>query len=252
MKKNPVFVAMCNQKGGVGKSAMTILLAGYYHYLKGLNVAVVDCDYPQYSLIRLKERDMRTVENSEYFKQQMINQWNRIQKKAYPIVGAEAEKARDAADKLAKEGDYDLIIVDLPGTVNSRGVFNTIVNMDYVITPIAPDRIVMQSSLAFSTTVIDYSKERKDVPIKDFLFFWNKKDGRASTEVFDTYNLIMKKMELTVLDTVVPHTNRYDKELSLLTKNFFRCTLMPPPAKALKGSGLAELAEELIVKLNLK
>ena len=90
MKKNPVFVAMCNQKGGVGKSAMTILLAGYYHYLKGLNVAVVDCDYPQYSLIRLKERDMRTVENSEYFKQQMINQWNRIQKKAYPIVGAEA------------------------------------------------------------------------------------------------------------------------------------------------------------------
>ena len=44
MKKNPVFVAMCNQKGGVGKSAMTILLAGYYHYLKGLNVAVVDCD----------------------------------------------------------------------------------------------------------------------------------------------------------------------------------------------------------------
>lgn len=130
MKKNPVFVAMCNQKGGVGKSAMTILLAGYYHYLKGLNVAVVDCDYPQYSLIRLKERDMRTVENSEYFKQQMINQWNRIQKKAYPIVGAEAEKARDAADKLAKEGDYDLIIVDLPGTVNSRGVFNTIVNSD--------------------------------------------------------------------------------------------------------------------------
>ena len=165
---------------------------------------------------------------------------------------SEAEKARDAADKLAKEGDYDLIIVDLPGTVNSRGVFNTIVNMDYVITPIAPDRIVMQSSLAFSTTVIDYSKERKDVPVKDFLFFWNKKDGRASTEVFDTYNLIMKKMGLTVLDTVVPHTNRYDKELSLLTKNYFRCTLMPPPAKALKGSGLAELAEELIVKLNLK
>ena len=29
MKKNPVFVAMSNQKGGVGKSAMTILLAGY-------------------------------------------------------------------------------------------------------------------------------------------------------------------------------------------------------------------------------
>ena len=33
MKKETVYVALCNQKGGVGKSAMTILLAGYYHYL---------------------------------------------------------------------------------------------------------------------------------------------------------------------------------------------------------------------------
>ena len=69
MKKDTVLVAICNQKGGVGKSTMTIMLAGYYHYLKGLNVAVIDCDYPQYSLVRMKERDMRTVEQSEYFKQ---------------------------------------------------------------------------------------------------------------------------------------------------------------------------------------
>ena len=45
MKKDTVLVAVCNQKGGVGKSTMTIMLAGYYHYLKGLNVAVIDCDY---------------------------------------------------------------------------------------------------------------------------------------------------------------------------------------------------------------
>lgn len=55
MKKDTVLVAVCNQKGGVGKSTMTIMLAGYYHYLKGLNVAVIDCDYPQYSLVRMKE-----------------------------------------------------------------------------------------------------------------------------------------------------------------------------------------------------
>ena len=103
-------------------------------------------------------------------------------------------------------GNYDLIIVDLPGTVNSSGVINTIVNMDYVITPIIPDRIVMQSSLSFSTIVWDYAKTSKEA------------------------------------------TNRYNKELSLTTRNFFRCTLFPPPAKSLKGSGLPELAEELLVK----
>ena len=79
MKKDTVLVAVCNQKGGVGKSTMTIMLAGYYHYLKGLNVAVIDCDYPQYSLVRMKERDMRTVENSDYFKQLLKSQYERIQ-----------------------------------------------------------------------------------------------------------------------------------------------------------------------------
>ena len=33
--------------------------------------------------------------------------------------------------------------------------------------------------------------------------------------------------------------------------NFFRCTLLPPPPKLLEGSGLKELAEELIVKLEI-
>ena len=108
------------------------MLAGYYHYLKGLNVAVIDCDYPQYSLVRMKERDMRTVEQSEYFKQLLKSQYERILKKAYTIVGSKAENARAAAGKLMNNGNYDLIIVDLPGTVNSSGVINTIVNMDYV------------------------------------------------------------------------------------------------------------------------
>ena len=153
---------------------------------------------------------------------------------------------------MAAGGDYDLIIVDLPGTVNSRGVLNTIVNMDYVLTPIVPDRIVMQSSLSFSTTVLDYIREMKDIPLKEFFFFWTKKDARASTEVFDAYCAIMHKLELNVLDTIVPETNRYEKELSLLNKSFFRCTLFPPPTKLMKGSGLAELAEELFVKLKLE
>ena len=99
MKKDTVLVAICNQKGGVGKSTMTIMLAGYYHYLKGLNVAVIDCDYPQYSLVRMKERDMRTVEHSDYFKQLLKSQYERIKKKAYSIVGSKAENACAAAEK---------------------------------------------------------------------------------------------------------------------------------------------------------
>ena len=137
MDKETLFVALSNQKGGVGKSAFTILLASYFHYVENLNVAVIDCDSPQHSLVRMRERDKKAIDRSDHYKQQMMAQWERIKKKAYPIIGVRAEKAREAADELVKNSEHpiDLVLVDLPGTVDAQGVFRTIVNMDYVITP---------------------------------------------------------------------------------------------------------------------
>lgn len=251
MKKKPLFVAVSNQKGGVGKSAITALLASYFHYVKGLNVAVIDCDAPQHSLYRMRERDMQSVERHDSYRQLIVNQWERIHKKAYPIIGSTADKAREAAGEVAQNGDFDIIFVDLPGTVNSQGVFSTIVNMDYVLTPIIADKIVMQSSLSFSATVLEFIKKRKDFPLRDIMFFWNRRDRRTNTEVFDVFNGMMQELGMTLLDTILPETCRYDKELSSSGKGYFRCTLLPPPAKLLKGSGIVELAEELIVKLEL-
>ena len=251
MKKKPLFIAVSNQKGGVGKSAITALLASYFHYVKELNVAVIDGDAPQHSLYRMRERDMQSVERHDSYRQLIVNQWERIHKKVYPIIGSTADKAREAAGEVAQNGDFDIIFVDLPGTVNSQGVFSTIVNMDYVLTPIIADRIVMQSSLSFSATVLEFIKKRKDFPLRDIIFFWNRRDRRTNTEVFDIFNSMMQELGMTVLDTVLPETCRYDKELSTSGKGYFRCTLLPPPAKLLKGSGIAELAEELIVKLEL-
>lgn len=43
------FVAFATQKGGIGKSTITALVANYFHNVKGFNVAVIDCDEPQYN-----------------------------------------------------------------------------------------------------------------------------------------------------------------------------------------------------------
>ena len=196
MSKEPLFVAVSNQKGGVGKSALTVVLASYFHFEKNLNVAIIDCDSPQHSLVRMRERDKKAAANSAYYQQLLLQQWERVQKKAYPIVGSTAEKAREAADKLAASGDYDLIFVDLPGTVESTGVFRTIVNMDYVLTPTTPDLIIMQSTLAFSTTVLDYVRNMKDVPLKDILFFWNRLKKRSNVEIFKSYSEVMQELHL--------------------------------------------------------
>ena len=51
---DPKFVAFSTQKGGAGKTTLTVLAASYLYYVKGLKVLVVDCDYTQYlSLIHI-------------------------------------------------------------------------------------------------------------------------------------------------------------------------------------------------------
>ncbi len=47
MKEKQVFISVCSQKGGVGKSTFSVLLASWFHYVLGREVLVVDCDAPQ-------------------------------------------------------------------------------------------------------------------------------------------------------------------------------------------------------------
>ena len=85
---------------------------------------------------------MKNLEKSEYHQRLFCRQFEDGSRKAYPIVTSSPESAAEIPGKL--EGDYDLIFFDLPGTVNSRGVFESVMNMDFIFTPIVKDRMVMQ------------------------------------------------------------------------------------------------------------
>ena len=67
-EKTPLYVAFSTQKGGVGKTTFTVLAASYLYYLKGYDVAVVDCDYPQHSIAGMRKRDAEQVGADEDYK----------------------------------------------------------------------------------------------------------------------------------------------------------------------------------------
>jgi cellulose biosynthesis protein BcsQ len=252
MNKQPLFIAFSNQKGGVGKSALTTLVAGYFHYAMDKNVVVVDCDYPQYSIYAMRDRDKQVVEKSDSLKEQMMNQFTRIEKKAYTILTSPPDEAKDIADAFleSSEVDYDVVFFDLPGTVNSMGIFQSIMNMDYIFTPIISDRMAMQSSLAFATTIQDFMKKQPSLPLKGLYLFWNMVDKRVNKDLYNIYNEIISRLQLNILDTVIPATHRYSKELSFNGKPFFRSTLFPPPNRYIKGSNIDLLTEEIIKIIN--
>lgn len=86
MKKKPVFVAVSNQKGGVGKSTMLVALASLLNYTMDKSVAIVDCDATQRSLYNLRERDKEMVEkNNRYMT--LLEEQRLRGCKIYPIKG---------------------------------------------------------------------------------------------------------------------------------------------------------------------
>ena len=135
--RTPLYVAFSTQKGGVGKTTFTVLAASYLHYLKGYDVAVVDCDYPQHSIAGMRKRDAETVSSDEEYKRMAYEQFTRLGKKAYPVLCSPPEKAIATADEyVAGTGDKpDIVFFDLPGTVNSEGVISSLAGMDYIFTP---------------------------------------------------------------------------------------------------------------------
>ncbi len=81
MEKKNLCVAFSTQKGGAGKTTLTVLVASYLHYVKGYDVAVVDCDYPQYSIAEMRERDLRMATEDDYYKSMAHEQFTRLKKK---------------------------------------------------------------------------------------------------------------------------------------------------------------------------
>ena len=75
METKPKCVAFSTQKGGAGKTTLTVLVASYLHYVKDYNVAVIDCDYPQHSIAEMRERDLKAATGNEYYKRMAYEQF---------------------------------------------------------------------------------------------------------------------------------------------------------------------------------
>ena len=127
MKKKPVFIAFSTQKGGVGKTTFTVLTASYLHYACGYNLIVVDCDYPQFSINAMRQRDAQGVDRNPALQELAAAQFSELQKPTYTILCATAEAAVDTVREYLEthEPDTDFVFFDLPGTINNDGVLTT-------------------------------------------------------------------------------------------------------------------------------
>ena len=245
--KEATYVAISTQKGGAGKTTLTVLVASYLHYVKGYNVAVIDCDFPQHSIFEMRERDFSMVEGDEYYKGMAYEQFTRMEgKKAYPVIESNTKEAIADAEHLIPQGDYDFIFFDLPGTLNNADLIPTLAKMDYIIAPIAADRLVLESTLDYIITVRDDIVGSGKADIKGIYLLWNLVDGREKSELYEIYEAVIRDLGFTTLKTFIPDSKRFRKEQSISHKALFRSTLFPMDKTLVKGSNIDALTDELL------
>jgi cellulose biosynthesis protein BcsQ len=249
MEKETLFIAFSTQKGGVGKSAFTILMSSYLHYVLGKEIAVVDCDYPQHSIAEMRQRDMDQVMKDNYYKQMAYDQFSSLKKrKAYPVERSLPENAIATAGKLIDNAanQPDIVFFDLPGTLNSKGVVKTLAGMDYIFSPVSADRVVLESTLKFASMLNENLVSVGKSNIKGLYLIWNMVDGREKSELYEVYENVIGELGLNILKTFVPDSKRFRRELTSWHKPVFRSTLFPAHNSLLKGSNLDALATEIL------
>ena len=92
--KETLLVAFSTQKGGAGKTTLTVLMASYLYYVKGMDVVVVDCDYPQYSIKDMRKRDVNNIERNPHLGKAAFDLYARLKKRMYPIVESRCRKSK--------------------------------------------------------------------------------------------------------------------------------------------------------------
>ena len=242
------FVAFATQKGGVGKSTVTALVANYIHNVMGIDVAVIDCDEPQHSIAGLRDKETALIEKNDSLKAVACEHFRKSGRKGFPIVRSNAVQALDDADSPLSEKGYqpEIVFFDLPGTINNADVVQTISQMDYIFTPIIADRVVMESSIKFATVINEQMISTGKSGIKGIYLVWNMVDGREKTELYKAYDKVCAEFALPILETHLPDSKRFRKETAAERKAVFRSTAFPADKILVRGSNLDKLVDEIL------
>lgn len=123
-----------NQKGGAGKSTLTLLLANYLSMVKKKRVTVIDMDYQQ--SIAQKYEKAKMLENTP----------------PYEVIAAGLEHFPSMYEVL-KMSEEHLVIIDLPGKLDDNGLMPVFAAADLVFCPFAYDEFSFDSTILFSVVL---------------------------------------------------------------------------------------------------
>ncbi|OOG19634.1 hypothetical protein BWD42_06905 [Sphingobacterium sp. CZ-UAM] len=123
-----------NQKGGAGKSTLTLLLANYLTSVHEEKVTVLDMDYQQ--SVSSKYEKAKILENEP----------------PYEIVAVDLAQFPILLKVLTKS-PKEIVLIDLPGKMDDDGLIPVILSGDIILCPFNYDEFSVDSTLLFAMVV---------------------------------------------------------------------------------------------------
>lgn len=120
-----------NQKGGAGKSTLTLLLANYLTSVHALKVTVLDMDYQQ--SVSSKYDKAKVLENEA----------------PYEVIPADLTHFPILLQVLTKN-PKETVLIDLPGKMDDDGLIPVILSGDLILCPFNYDEFSVDSTLLFA------------------------------------------------------------------------------------------------------
>ena len=157
-----------NQKGGVGKSTLTVLSGNFLSIDKNWPVTIIDMDY-QLSISQKFEK-AKVLENKE----------------PYDVLPASLENFPMLSSVLTRN-KKDAILIDLPGKLDDDGLIPVFQSADLVICPFSYDEFTFESTVLFAVVL------KKVNPKVDIAFIPNRIKANVKFEIMSEVNEQLSK-----------------------------------------------------------
>jgi len=235
-----LLIGFVSGKGGAGKTTITEIVATGLNKYFDYSIAVVEVDTYQPSMTKDRERDLENLKNGH----------------ALTIMNAQYLKDRnksifdihllDPTDlkKIAKvKKAYDIVFVDVPGSLAIPGVKELFYFLDYAFIPFYVDPKSFNSQID-TIKLISKIMTLKNSRLKDYAVFFNKYNGDKGKNARYFRNMA-EWLDKNNIKRLAPVYENLDFE------RLYSSTINPPEYLPSKKS-IYVFIEDLLTKIKLK
>jgi len=153
-------ISIAGEKGGVGKTTLSIMLATNLFHLYSKKVVLMDYDDPQYSVFKKWKRELESIEETE-----------KLNLKIYPVEKVSVTNIKEKI--LEYYGKVDYIIVDFHGGL-SQEMIQGLMFIEHIFIPFDHDELEIDSTYHFYLTLKNNFLENEERVLKSVHLFFNQ------------------------------------------------------------------------------